>query len=197
MVQIDTTNPEYFNVRNKDQEIAKFAPKLEMLNKWVIDEQKEFFGKVQWLSAGAISLSVPLLINQNIITVIIFSSKNFIFTNLLALSFSWGSFILAFLFALYRNKIHPEYLHRTHMADWQKLHEEKLEIIVQALQNQNTPEHSELVEKKNQVSKIKNESLFWKNFLWKIVRGLGIASQAFLILGILLFVVFGISTLFS
>lgn len=196
MVQIDSVNPEYFNLINKEKEISNFTPKLEMLNKWVIDEQGEFFKRIQWLSAGAISLSVPLLINQNINKVTIFIYKNFQLTNLFVLSFSWISFVLSFLLALYRNKIHSEYIHRTHMFDWQKLHEDKVEIVVQALKNQNTNYH-EFIKKKNQVSKIKNKSLFWKFFLWKILKCLGWASQIFLILGILLFVVFGISTLYS
>lgn len=197
MIQVDSDNKEYFNIINKDKEIGDFAQKLETLNKWVIDESKDFFLRLQWISTGAIALSVPLLSNQRISSHTIFSYKDFQFTNLLALAISWTCFILAFLFALYRNKIHPEYIHFVHMSDWQKLHEEKLEIIVKALKDQNSNEYGEFVRKKNRVEEIKNESLFKSKIMWTLIRGFAFISQIFLILGILLFVIFGISTLFS
>jgi hypothetical protein len=196
MIYINADNPEYLNIINKDKEISNFVPKLEMVNKWVIDELKEFFQRIQWISAGAISLSVPLLINQNIKKIKIFSYKNIIFDNYFVLSLSWISFILSFFFALYRNKLHPEYIHYFHLADWQRLNEEKLELSVKALNNKkNIDEKNQILKIKDDIHKFNEKTLKKKNCLWMILIIFEFLSQLFLIIGVLFFVIFGIITL--
>ena len=194
---IEQNSADYLKVKNKDDEISRFSSKIEMLNKWVIDEYKDFYVRVQWITAGAISLSVPLLVNQKINLRHVLSVHNLQITNLSFLSLSWVALVLSFTLALYRNKLHPEYMHNTHLADWQKLHEEKLEIIVSILKDQNTDECREFLDKKSQVSKIVLGSIFWSKLLWKLTQSLGIVSQILMILGILSFVVFGLTTLSS
>ncbi len=196
-MQINYGQPGYFDVQNKDKEIVAYSSKLEMLNKWVIDEYKDFYTRIQWITAGAISLSVPLLTNQRLENRQIFTFTLFNLTNFSFLSLSWISFVLSFISALYRNKVHPEYIHKTHLADWQKLHEEKLQIIVNTLSNQNTEEYREFVGKRNSVKNIYNDSVLWSKILWKANRFLGVLSQVFMTIGILFFVVFGITTLFK
>ncbi|MDP2838346.1 MAG: hypothetical protein Q8O53_03670 [Candidatus Moranbacteria bacterium] len=184
-------HPEYANIQNKQAQVNEFIPKLESVNKWVIDEYREFYKRVQWISAGAISLSVPLLTSKELKTATIGSYQEFHFTNLLLLALAWTFFIFAFLLSLYRNKFHPEYLHSHTLCGWQKVNMEMEEVRSKIFQEDKT-----LKDSAEEIRIIEEKQRKKTDTIWNRLTFFSVMSQFFLISGIVSFAVFGIATLF-